>query len=159
MNARTNFSALFVFMLVLGTHPFANGQSSVRVGQLRNESPVLTLKAKKFNKSMAAFFPGTKYSNLQLLSGTDVNGVFYFIKANASRQGVSSPVVLVMELNGTDINFNSTTGCEMACNWPANCSGCDNEIIEKCKSLRCSCKKAGSESGLGGGSCAITFPN
>lgn len=159
MNTKTNFSALLVCILFLCISPFVHGQSLVTVGQLRNESPVLTLKAKKFNKLMASFFPETKYSKLQLLSGNDANGVFYYIKANATRHGRTSPVVLVMELNGTDINFNSTTGCEMTFTCPENCSQCENEIIEKCKSLRCSCNKSGNESGLGGGSCAITFPN
>lgn len=148
-----------VCFLFLGISSQVLGQSNVTVGQIQNGNPVLTVTAAQFNTAMATFFPGKTYSNLQLLSGSDTGGLYYFIKADARMTSGTFPVLIVLEQNGNDINFNSTTGCEMKSTRSGNCLGCDLEIVTKCSSIRCRCNHTDGSEALGGCSSSITFPD
>jgi hypothetical protein len=159
MSFKTIFKALTVCFILVGSQIEASGQTSVTVGQIQNGNPVLTVTAAQFNTAMATFFPGRTYSNLQLLSGTDIGGQYYYIKATAQMTTGTFPVIIVLEQSGNNINFNATDGCEMKCDWRGNCTGCDQEIIEKCKSQRCTCNQTDGSAGFGGCSSSIAFPD
>ncbi len=150
-------SLLALFFSTLGINSLLS-QTIVNIGQIQNGAPVLTITDAQFNTQMAALFPGRNYSNLQLLSGSDVNGQYYYVKCAVQQTGGAFPVIIVLKQSGSNIDFNSNEGCEMKCTWTGDCTGCDQEIIEKCKSQRCICNGTSGGTGFGGCSSSIAFP-
>ncbi len=150
---------LLICVSIIWMHTLTVGQTTVTVGQIQNGSPVLTITTAQFNTAMASAFSGSTFSNLQLLSGTDVNGLFYYLKADELISSTTHHVVIVLEQSGSNINFSSTNGCKMECNWTGSCLGCDQEITEKCKSQRCQCNLTDGSGGFGGCSSSISFPD
>ena len=159
MNFKTILLPLMICMLIFGINFKVTSQTTVVVGQIQNGVPVLTISESQFNTSMASYFSGRTYSNLQLLSGTDTNGHYYYIKADALQASVTKPVVIILEPSGSNISFNSGSGCEMACTWSGDCTGCDQTVLEKCVSIRCLCNALLGGGGFGGGSSSISYPD
>lgn len=149
---RDVLSALLLIVAIISS---IQGQSTVPVGQIQNGAPVLTTTESQFNTNMSAHFPGHTYSNLQLLSATDSLGLFYYLSANVQTSLETYQAKIILEHNGANIEFTSA-GCEMSCAWTGNCTGCDQNIIVRCKSQKCTCNAQTGE-GFGGCTSKIVF--
>ena len=151
------FSLFLTLFLTLMIMP--GFSQNVHVGQIKNGKAELTTTPAKFNSDMSSIFPGKIYSNLQLLSATDSSGLFYYLKVDVEKERTSYPAVIILErIGGSGIDFISASGCEMKCSWTGSCTGCDQNIIVKCKSQKCTCNAASGE-GFGGCSSSISFPD
>lgn len=137
----------------------AAGQTTVPVGEIQNGAPILTTSEAQFNSNMSTIFSGRIYSNLQLFSATDSLGTFYYyLKVSIAQNGATYSGIVTLDQSGTNIFFSTSGGCEMKCSWTGNCTGCDQNIIVKCKSQKCTCNATSGE-GFGGCTSSITFPD
>lgn len=149
----------FILIFALGICSLAKSQGSFIVGELQDQTLVLTITEANFNIEMDSFISGRTYSNLELLTGMDSLSQYYYIKADALISSTTYPVIIVLKKDGTDILFEAATGCEMKCTWSGNCMGCDLEVIIKCQSLRCTCNLTDGSPGFGGCNSSMSFPD
>lgn len=155
MELKTFLQPLFFFLAIQTS---VIGQQTVPVGQIQQGVPILLTSTAQFNAAMADFFPDRSYSNLQLLSGNDAKGSFYYLKVDALSSSGAWEATIVLEQAGSELIFSSVSGCEMKCERFGSCKECDLTIIERCKSLSSQCTKVRNPKRSGGASVVVTFP-
>jgi hypothetical protein len=128
------------------------------VGKVSDGITKLDLDDATLTTTFSFILKGATLSDARLTSATDNEGLFYYIAANGQRSGQSSLriAIILNEIEGGVLAFigGSGGGCEMECNAGLPCTACEQNIIVRCKSQKCTCT-----AGMGGCNSRITFPD
>lgn len=154
---------LLKVVLLLLAHTIAtqlNAQtlSPIKVGALVNGVPTLTQTDAELTALFDFVLNEATLSNAAVKTRTDAQGQFYYLGATATRPNQSSPnpIVIVLTQRGDELIFTSSgdgAGCVMECVPRFSCTSCEQTLVERCTSQRCSCT-----SSSGGCGTRIIFP-
>lgn len=125
----------------------------IQVGTISNGVATLNMDDAALTTTFSSLLNGAILSNAQVKSATDDEGLFYYIAAKGHKDGSLIEVAIILtEINGGALAFDSTTGCSMTCDPGYGCNQCKQVIIARCRSQECGCT-----SGSGGCSAKTVF--
>lgn len=142
--------ALFVYLHITTLSP-----AQVLIGSLASDEPVLRLNDTELNARLAFTLGGTTLQNAALYSGSDVHGVYYYVRADGMRAGQNIPtrVAVILSKQGSNLVFDAETGCVMECIPQQSGTSCELNIHERCKQQTCT------TAGTGGCNVRVVFPS
>jgi len=128
--------------------------AQIDVGTLASGEPELRLNDAELSANLAVALHGTTLQNAIIYSGSDIHGVYYYIRADGIRAGQTAPSRVAMILSQKDgsLVFDPEKGCVMECVPQQPGTICDMNIRERCKQQNCT--------GTNGGGCnvRVVFP-
>lgn len=146
------FFVLATFLFFVFSSLLVNAQH-IQVGTISNGVATLSMDDAALTTTFSTLLSGATLSNAQIKSATDDEGLFYYIAAKGQRGGSIIEVAIILtEINGGGLIFDTGTGCSMECNPGYGCNKCQQVIIARCRSQECGCT-----SGSGGCSAKVIF--
>ncbi len=113
--------------------------AQIDVGTLASGEPELRLNDAELSANLAVALHGTTLQNAIIYSGSDIHGVYYYIRADGipAGQTYQSRVAVILSQKGTSLVFDPDSGCVMECIPQQPGTICDLSIRERCKQQSC----------------------
>jgi len=136
------FKAIIFFVCQLIT---TLAPAQILIGTLASGEPELRLNDAELNTKLAFALNGTSLRNAVLYSGSDMHGVYYYIRADGMRAGQTAPsrVAVILSEKDTSLVFDPETGCVMECIPQSPGTTCTLNIRERCKQQSCNSTNGG----------------
>lgn len=113
--------------------------AQIIVGSLASGEPELHLNDAELNTRLAFTLGSTTLQNAVFYSGSDVHGVYYYIRADGiwAGQNAKTRVAVILSQQDRSLVFDAETGCVMECIPQQPGTTCDLNIRERCKQQSC----------------------
>lgn len=128
--------------------------AQILVGTLASGEPELRLNDAELNTRLAFTLGGTTLQNAVIYSGSDIHGVYYYVRADGVRvgQNVKTRVAVILSQREGNLVFDTESGCVIECIPQQPGTSCDLNIRERCKQQTCT------PLGIGGCNVRVIFP-
>ncbi|MBL7796215.1 MAG: hypothetical protein JNJ90_06910 [Saprospiraceae bacterium] len=113
--------------------------TQILIGSLASGEPELRLNDAELNTRLAFTLGGTTLQNAVLYSGSDVHGVYYYVRADGVQTGQNAKtrVAVILSQQGGNLVFDAETGCVLECIPKEPGAICNLNIRERCKEQSC----------------------